>query len=57
MFELIPFDRRNHSVSAFDPFRAFDDMEHSALAQGAELEMTFAFHFFFPPILPSEAGT
>ena len=23
----------------------------SALAQGAELEMTFAFHFFFPPIL------
>ena len=28
-----------------------------ALAQGAELEMTFAFHFFFPPILPSEAGT
>ena len=29
----------------------------SALAQGAELEMTFAFHFFFPPILPSEAGT
>ena len=29
MFELIPFDRRNHSVSAFDPFRAFDDMERS----------------------------
>ena len=29
MFELIPFDRRNHSVSAFDPFRAFDDMERT----------------------------
>ena len=29
MFELIPFDRRNHSVSAFDPFRAFDDIERS----------------------------
>lgn len=29
MFELIPFDRRNHSVSAFDPFRDFDDMERS----------------------------
>lgn len=29
MFELIPFDRRNHSVSAFDPFRVFDDMERS----------------------------
>ena len=29
MFELIPFDRRNHSVSAFDTFLAFDDMERS----------------------------
>ena len=29
MFELIPFDRRNHSVAAFDPFRALDDMERS----------------------------
>ncbi len=26
---LFLFDRRNHSVSAFDPFRAFDDMERS----------------------------
>ena len=29
MFELIPFDRRNRSVSSFDPFRVFDDMERS----------------------------
>ena len=27
MFELIPFDRRNHRVSAYDPFRMFDEMD------------------------------
>ena len=29
MFELIPFDRRVHSVAAFDPFREFDELEPS----------------------------
>lgn len=29
MFELIPFDRRSRSVSAFDPFRMLDEMERS----------------------------
>lgn len=29
MFELIPFDHRIHSISAFDPFRDFEDMERS----------------------------
>ena len=29
MFELIPFDRHSRSISAFDPFRAFDEMERS----------------------------
>lgn len=40
MFELIPFDRRGSRISAYDPFRMFDEMErsffgnnsHSALA-------------------------
>ena len=27
MFELIPFDRHMRSLSAFDPFRMFDDIE------------------------------
>ena len=29
MFELIPFDRRGNKVSAYDPFRMFDEMERS----------------------------
>ena len=29
MFELIPFDRRGHRVSAYDPFRAIDEMERA----------------------------
>lgn len=29
MFELIPFDRRNHRVSVYDSFRAFDEMERA----------------------------
>ncbi len=29
MFELIPFDRRGNRVSAYDPFRIFDEMERS----------------------------
>ena len=29
MFELIPFDRRKHRVSVYDPFRAFDEMERA----------------------------
>ena len=29
MFELIPFDRRGHRVSVYDPFRAFDEMERA----------------------------
>ena len=27
MFELIPFDRHSRSMSAFDPFRMFDEMD------------------------------
>lgn len=29
MFELIPFDRRSHRVSVYDPFRALDEMERA----------------------------
>ena len=29
MFELIPIDRRNHRVTTYDPFRAFDEMERA----------------------------
>ena len=29
MFELIPFERRGNRVSAYDPFRMFDEMERS----------------------------
>ena len=29
MFELIPFDRRGSRLSAYDPFRMFDEMERS----------------------------
>ena len=29
MFELIPFDHRGNRVSAYDPFRMFDEMERS----------------------------
>ncbi len=29
MFELIPFDRHMRNLAAYDPFRAFDDMERS----------------------------
>ncbi len=29
MFELIPFGRNAHTVSAYDPFRAFEDLERS----------------------------
>ena len=35
MFELIPFDRRNRSIAAFDPFRIFDDMERSFFGSGS----------------------
>ena len=29
MFELIPFDRRMHRVSNYDPFREMDDFFNS----------------------------
>lgn len=29
MFELIPFERRGNRVSAYDPFRMFDEMERN----------------------------
>lgn len=35
MFELIPFDRHIRSVSAFDPFRAFSELERSFFDSGA----------------------
>ena len=37
MFELIPFDRHMRSVSAYDPFRAFDEMERSFFGNGSAL--------------------
>ena len=36
MFELIPFDRRNHRVSVYDPFRAFDEMERAFFGNGQQ---------------------
>ena len=35
MFELIPFDRHIRNFAAFDPFRAFDEMERSFFNSGA----------------------
>ena len=35
MFELIPFDRRGRSVSAYDPFRVFDELERSFFGNGS----------------------
>ena len=32
MFELIPFDRHNRNVAAFDPFRMFDEMDRRFFA-------------------------
>ena len=40
MFELIPFDHHMRRISAFDPFRAMDDMERSFFGDG---DMTSAF--------------
>ena len=40
MFELIPFDRHIRNVPAYDPFRAFDELERSFLGGG---EMVSAF--------------
>ena len=34
MFELIPFDRRGNRISAYDPFRMFDEMERSFFGNG-----------------------
>ena len=41
MFELIPFDRRNHRVSVYDPFRAFDEMERALF--GSQQPSVFSF--------------
>ena len=40
MFELIPFDRHIRNVPAYDPFRAFDELERSFFGGG---EMVSAF--------------
>ena len=42
MFELIPFDRRGHRVSVYDPFRAFDEMER-AFFGGSQQSAVFSF--------------
>ncbi len=34
MFELIPFDRHIRNVPAYDPFRAFDELERSFFGSG-----------------------
>lgn len=34
MFELIPFDRHIRNVPAYDPFRAFDELERSVFGSG-----------------------
>jgi len=41
MFELIPFDRRNHRVSVYDPFHAFDEMERAFF--GSQQPSVFSF--------------
>ena len=41
MFELIPFDRRNHRVSVYDPFRAFDEMERAFFGSQQPSVMSF----------------
>ena len=41
MFELIPFDRRGHRVSVYDPFRAFDEMERAFF--GGQQPTVFSF--------------
>ncbi len=41
MFELIPFDRRGHHVSVYDPFRAFDEMERAFF--GSQQPSVFSF--------------
>ena len=41
MFELIPFDRRNHRVSVYDPFRAFDELERSFFGNTAHTVSAF----------------
>ena len=41
MFELIPFDRRGHRVSVYDPFRAFDEMERAFF--GGQQPAVFSF--------------
>ena len=41
MFELIPFDRRNHRVSVYDPFRALDEMERAFF--GSQQPSVFSF--------------
>ena len=40
MFELIPFG--GHRISAYDPFRAFDDMERSFFGNGRQLISAFS---------------
>lgn len=40
MFELIPFDRHIRNVPAYDPFRAFDELERSLFGSS---EMVSAF--------------
>ena len=41
MFELIPFDRRGRSVSAYDPFRVFDELERSFFGNGSHAMSAF----------------
>ncbi|MBR0159902.1 MAG: Hsp20/alpha crystallin family protein [Oscillospiraceae bacterium] len=41
MFELIPFDRRGHRMSAYDPFRMFDEMERSFFGSSQPVVSSF----------------
>ena len=41
MFELIPFDRRNHRVSVYDPFRALDEMERAFFGNQQHAVLSF----------------
>ena len=41
MFELIPFDNRGRRMAAYDPFRAFDEMERNFFGNAHTALSTF----------------
>ena len=37
---LVPYVRRNNSLSAFDPFRELDELEHAIFGDGRDRKST-----------------